>query len=430
MRSFRRNKQGQLVIIATLIIVVFTLALVFSISQVSLSMQELKYEPFQETALTIASDFDRCITYALSLATHEYNETGSLEESDQVGNEFITKWVNALLASYSNLGLNVTIAASESGATDIVWWMDWNSSFGVSYVYADFRLDINAYGFKGWMSKSLRAVYLNLISELIDTNMSSVTVEFQIIERKSEGFNPVSNLTIEDLYLTLDTILTNVPVNITSLTYQGSGIYIIHGTYASGDGIQQMEILGVTLSVITPNDNIVVSASTSGDEWRNLYIGEGGSISTCPPEILHGNMFINPTLSQGQSERIASSESIPQDIGLDETIKGTLWLELSSRQKSVQLNITLGFTYNGSDYIIGYDVVSVTSVVLQPYYLAFNATQGNYPEGYYLSIPEGSEIFIEITLVESDHPGVSSIKIFFGYNPDTGEFYLSGIKLY
>jgi len=426
MRSHRQSRKGQLVIIAALIILILMLTLVLSISRINLSIQELEYEPVQEIVLGITSDFDRCLTYALSLATHRYNITGgSLEEASQVGNEFIMKWIDATLNSYSNLGLNVTILNPQSGATDIAWLMDWDSRVGVSCVFAEFRLDVDAYGFKGWMSRSLTAVFLNIMRDLID-NRSIVIVEFQIIERKSGSFEPISNLTVEDLRLTLDLVLDmKIPVNITSLTYQGNGIYIINGSYTPKDSIQPTEISGVTLSVITPDDNVLVSASTSSDEWRNIFLAENGLVTEAP-YIPHGNMFLNPTLSHGQPCRIAISGNTTENITLKETIFGTLWL---APTKSVQLNVTIGFTYNSIDYIIGYDIITATSKALQPYYLVFDAKQGKYPEGYYLRIPEGSKIFIDITLIQSDPPGVGSIKIYFGYN-QKGASYLSGIRFY
>jgi hypothetical protein len=428
MGNHRQSRKGQLVIIAALIILILMLALVLSISRINLSIQELEYEPVQETVLGITSDFDRCLTYALSLATHRYNAAGrSLGEASQAGNEFIMKWIDAALNSYPNLGLNVTILNPQSGATDIAWLMDWDSRVGVSCVFAEFRLDVDAYGFKGWMSRSLTAVFLDILMDLIDTNRSIVTVEFQIMERKSESFEPIPNLAIENLTLTLDLILDRkIPVNITSLTHQGNGIYIINGSYISKDSIQPLEILGVTLTVETPGDNILVSASTSGDEWRNIYLAEN-ELVTEPPYIPYGNMFLNPTLSYGQPYRIAVSGNATHNITLSQTIIGTLWLAPTS--KSVQLNVTIGFTYNSTDYIIGYDIINATSKVLQPYYLLFNAMRGNYPEGYYLCIPEGSKIFIDITLLQSNPPGVGSIKIYFGYN-QKGALYLSGIRLY
>jgi len=426
MRSLKQNRRGQLVIIAALIILILMFALVLSISRINLSIQELEYEPVQEIVLGITSDFDRCLTYALSLATHKYNATGgSLEEASRVGNEFVMKWIDATLNSYSNLGLNVTILNPQSGATDIAWLMDWDSRVGVSCVFAEFRLDVDAYGFKGWMSRSLTAVFLNIMRDLIDINRRIVTVEFQIMERKSGSFEPISNLAIEDLRLTLDlTLGGKIPVNIASLTYQGNGIYIINGSYIPKDSIQPAE--GVTLSVITPDNNILVSASTSGDEWRNIFLAEDGLVTEAP-YIPHGNMFLNPTLSHGQPSRIAVSGNTTRDITLSKTINGTLWL--TSASKSVQLNVTIGFTYNSIDYVIGYNIITVTPKVLQPYHLVFNAAQGNYPGDYSLCIPKGSKIFMDITLIQSNPPGAGSIYLYFGYN-QKGASYLSSITLY
>jgi len=260
MKSFRRNNRGQLVIIATLIMIVFTLSLVLSISKIGLSVQELKYEPFQEIVLGITSDFDRCLTQALSLATQKYSETGSLEEAEAEGNSFIAKWVNATLAAYSNLGLEIVMNASDYGGTDVLWVMDWGSSAGVSYAYTQFSLNISAYGFRGWTTYSAKTVWLNITQWDIDLNSSTVTLEFQVLQSGAGGLQSIPNLTPENIQVKLDTIQAqNVLVDIGNLTYLG------YGNYNMTFGVESTDIKNITLIVTTPSD-IVVSASTSG-EW-------------------------------------------------------------------------------------------------------------------------------------------------------------------
>ncbi|MCD6470017.1 hypothetical protein J7L29_04380 [Candidatus Bathyarchaeota archaeon] len=398
MKSFRRNNRGQLVIIATLIMIVFTLSLVLSISKIGLSVQELKYEPFQEIVLGITSDFDRCLTRALSLATQKYSETGSLEEAEAEGNSFLAKWVNATLAAYSNLGLEIVMNASDYGGTDVLWVMDWGSSAGVSYAYTQFSLNISAYGFKGWTTYSAKTVWLNITQWDPDFNSSTVTLEFQVLQSEAGGLHPVPNLTPEKIQVKLDTIQAqNVLVDVENLTYSG------YGSYSVTFGIESTDIKNITLTVTTPGD-IVVSASTSG-EWKSLYLTtdqEGNAI------LVPISQF-DPT-DRGKIEKhghltlphfdinISSVVPTDRDINLSSYISIKLFLGKTGEDNPHEVNVevSLGFQYGDEIYWIGEDTNQV-SAGLHPYIFTINAENGEYPEGYGARvIPKGSVLILRI----------------------------------
>ena len=408
MRGFRRNKHGQFVVIAALIIAVFTLFLVLSISKIGLNTQDLSYEPVQELVLGLTSDFDRCLTHALSVATHEYNETGSIEEAAAAGNNFIAKWVNSTISSYSNLGLEIILNASEAGATNIVWGIDWDSRAGVSYAYTSFSLNINAYGFKGWTSYSTKIVWLNIFK----WNASTNTIEFQIMQSEEEGFEPIPNLTPEDIQVKVYTLQTqNMIVDIGNLTYLGYGRYRL--TFGAGS----KEVVSITLTVVTPEDNIMVSARTGG-EWSSIYlssIGQGlGQEQLVPASQFQGrNGFITTPVSHGQE--IVEIYSIPTDrnITLPAEIKMKLFFEPSTNNtENINVTVALGFQFENETYWIGNDTKQITAG-LHPYIFTIDAREGDYPEGYRERVVPKGSVFI-LKIVAFSEQGFGSIKLRYG----------------
>ena len=417
MRSFRWNKQGQFVVVAALIIAAFTLFLVLSISKINLNTQDLSYEPVQELVLGLASDFDRCLTYALSLATHEYNETGSMEEAIAAGNIFITKWINSTLSSYSNLGLEIVLNASETGATDIEWGIDWNSSSGISYVYTSFNLNINAYGFRGWTSYSTKTVWLNIL----EWNASTNTIEFQIMQSKEEGFEPIPSLTPEDVQVKVCTLQgQNMIVGIGNLTYLG------YGRYRLTFGADSEEVVGVTLTAVTPEDNIVVSVRTGG-EWSSIYLssaGQGlGQEQLVPASQFQGrNGFVTTPVSHGQEVVDVYSVQTDRNITIPPQIQMKLFFEPSTNSSgNINITVALGFQFENETYWIGNDTKQIVAG-LHPYKFTINATSGEYPEEYgERVVPEGSIFILRIVAISEE--GFGSIKLHYGPK------YLSRIKL-
>lgn len=422
MRSFRRNTKGQLVIIAALIMVMFTIALAYSISQISLGMQELRYEPFQEIVLNIASDFDRCLRQALKTATQEYNKTGNLAAAIAKGNMFIARWVNSTLASYSNLGLEMAMNASDYGATDARWEIDWGSSVGVSYVYTKFGLNVDAYSLEGWKSFTVKHVWLKIERYSIDYNTSMVTLDFQVMQSGSGGLEPISNLKPNDIHVVI--AINNagqaesISINDVGLTRLGNGRYEI--TFEA----PSTAISGITLKVTTPEDGIIVSACIN-TEWNNIYltnVGQGIGKETLVPlsqfNFNGRNGFVTTPISNGQE--VVEVESIPttQNITLQQSISVRLFLE-PTKKVNVLFNVTFGFRFNGTTYWIGSGATTVSD---SGTYI-FNIDNGNaeYPAGCEGIIPEGSFLILKMAAIADKVGG--SVKVWYG--PD----YLSVIRL-
>jgi len=245
-------------VVAALLIALLTLSVALSIHQVNLHRQQLRYEPVEELVLGITSDLDRCLTRALSIASQEYYATGSEENATRKGYDFISKWVRSILASYSHLGIKMTINQTEEGLT-----FNWNNVLGFSQVYAKFDLDVDAYGFKGWVGESRKFVTLKIFPDSILLGTQNTTLKFQIMQGKNQDI-PIPNLTPESLKIWAD--LTGqypagedwIPATVTALNYLGGGKYTVTFNARINERTQ-----GVKLLVITPEDNIYVSARSS-----------------------------------------------------------------------------------------------------------------------------------------------------------------------
>lgn len=461
MRSLRQNKKGQFVVIAALIIIIFTLSLVLTISKISLTRQEMRYEPVQELVLGIVSDFDRCLSHALSIATQAYNESGSLEEAIAAGNDFIAKWLNSTLAFYSSLGLEIDINASEYGATDVFWNLNWGARSSVSYAYTRLSLNINAYGFKGWTSYSIKSVWLSITNLTISVdrdnpNESIMILTFQVMERERERVEPVLGLTPENLQIKVDSPeAQDMPVNIENQTYLGNGKYRVFCRTNS------TAIISVTITLTTPEDNIMVSAHTSG-EWSILYLsGRGSSYGSGFCEFCHffcdfcqsfgGDLCrifcsycdrycgasgeerlvsasqLNPYIECGYVKSLLSYFHDTITIKSDQTVKNItlrpniiviLFLEpLWGRplRKLRFINVELGFQYDGTYYKIGNTTLTEIAGTLRPYVLTIDSTQGQYLEDYGVRVvPAGSILILKIQGVFKF--GFDAIKLYYGLN--------------
>jgi len=398
MRSFRRNRQGQLVIIATLIMVVFTLALVSSISQISLSMQELRYEPFQETALSIASDFDRCLTQALRIATHVYNETKNQEEAKAAGNNFIAKWVNSTISSYSNLGLQIAMNASEGeGTTDVLWIIDWDSYVGWSYIYSRFYLNISAYGFEGWRANTIRFVRLGIYDFKINASTNTVTICFQLVQGKKEDMEElVAGLKSENLQVIVDTDLSqNTLAEVENLTYLGGGAYSI------SFNVDSTIVRNITLTVVTPEEGIIVSANTN-NEWSTLYLSNNLTLLFYP-EASENNKWLRgkgPKVvfnKSGETKRFESNSVINISLPIPDEVEAILYFSKNG-QGEANVTVTLSFN-NGTEYTFGNSTLTINED--GPYVFKFYKENLKDETGQPVEldyVPEGSRLFLEVTV--------------------------------
>ncbi|MEM3666945.1 MAG: hypothetical protein QW222_07700, partial [Candidatus Bathyarchaeia archaeon] len=259
-----RGKRGQFTIIAAILIAVITLSLVISIHRINLNRQQLDYQPVQELLLGITGDLDRAVAHALSKVTQQYysiwriNREASVPE--EVGNDFISKWICSVLASYASVGLKIRFNQTEEGQTNLDYNIRWGRNIGLSQASVSFDLDVNAYGLKGWRGHSCKFVWLCLFSNSIIRSENDTTLKFQVKHGKDLDY-PVPNLTPDTI--NIQTLNASVIVSIKNLNYLGNGIYQITFTPRVDNYFQ--------IAIKTPDDNIYVSAYYEEKQGQNLY---------------------------------------------------------------------------------------------------------------------------------------------------------------
>ncbi|MEM2126901.1 MAG: hypothetical protein QXH67_01585 [Candidatus Bathyarchaeia archaeon] len=272
-RGLISSRRGQFVIIAALLISLLTLSLSLSIHRLSLHRQQFIHQPVEELVLGLSSDLDRCLAHALGRASEKYYETGSNQLAGEEGRTFISKWVKSVIASYSSLGVGLTMNSSSgiTGKINVDFNLEWGRERGLSQVYTEFRLDIESYGFKGWMGHSGKYVKLDLypnllkISEGACSEPGNTSLVFRLVEGKDFEEKPIPNLSIENIKVWVNlTRFTIVQGNITGLRYLGMGQYNVTFTPKVNNNT-----MGVSLMVITPGDRVYVAAFIP---YRDIYI--------------------------------------------------------------------------------------------------------------------------------------------------------------
>ncbi|MEM1998029.1 MAG: hypothetical protein QXS05_07710 [Candidatus Bathyarchaeia archaeon] len=256
MNRFRNDRRGQFVILVAVIIAAFMFSLILSISQISTRRQEVSYEPIDETVLAITSDFERCLTRALAIATQNYSETWDASKAEASGVKFIDGWRKTILESYNGFGVNITLSVENIEGKNIGWEINWGKKDGVSAVYTTFDMNIEAYGLRKLAVTMRKAVHLNILDakmELNDTD-SIMTVVFQAYfsgERKY--FRPISDLTQDSLELLINGT-KNESYEVVGFEYLGQGICRVQFDL---DGL----IVGSITLVVTESSGIKVGAT-------------------------------------------------------------------------------------------------------------------------------------------------------------------------
>ncbi|MEM2960882.1 MAG: hypothetical protein QXU67_04695, partial [Candidatus Bathyarchaeia archaeon] len=259
MRRILKNKQGQFVIALAIVMSIIILSAAFSIYQMNIQRQQLKYEPAKEIALAITSDLERALAVALSFTSQKYdpyNSTGN-NEAISKGLNLIFKWMRSVAAAYSHLGAKMNISVPENGqggGTSVVFNLDWDGNPGMSYLYTVFELDVDAYGFEGWTGRAQKTVLLTIFSETMEIVNETEGLAALKFNLRDNG-KPVPNLTLDllSIYAHKNGRLW-IPATIKSLKYLGGGNYTVEFSPINKYS------LGVILKAVTPQENIVVSA--------------------------------------------------------------------------------------------------------------------------------------------------------------------------
>ncbi|MEM1550542.1 MAG: hypothetical protein QXR13_01245, partial [Candidatus Bathyarchaeia archaeon] len=351
-------------------------------------------------------------------------------DASGMGEEFINSWVSSVLTSYGGFGLNIT-----RGYAD--WVFSWNSENGRSYVLSTFNLDIETYGLKGLTVYLGKRVELRIKSVTINSTNNHVKIEFQVVQGGSSGKSePIPNLTNDYTRI----MVNGTPVESFILAYLRQGRYV-----ASFYSPIELNNTIITLTVITPEDNVIVSAQCNtgifrnptdgenpptnnpGEDWSTLYLATNGTkhmIILSPKQTDDKGTFGTPPRSTGQSETvIIESSNTPLDITLADKINITLYMEASKNKgKDFTINVTVTFGYRNST---GYYMIGNESILV-------GKQQGGLPQSSYnltftvdpsiKDVPSGS--MFELKIEATFFGGEGTLKIFLG--ADTP----SRVKLY
>ncbi|MEM3591160.1 MAG: hypothetical protein QW702_03570 [Candidatus Bathyarchaeia archaeon] len=426
MNRFRNDRRGQFVILVAVIIAAFMFSLILSISQISTKRQEVSYEPVDETVLAITSDFERCLTRALAIASQQKYFEGDGNAIPE-GEKLIESWVSSVLESYGGFGLNI-----EKGQTS------WSLDYGISQVFSQLSVSIEKYGLKKLSVSLGKCVMLNIENVIIDRNSGNVKIEFQIFQSGEKGRRnePIPNLTENSLWIKVN---NTVVKNFTLSPYIGRGRYIVEFT-SPIELDDEVTIITITIIAVTPEDNIVVSARRSifysvnesappqAADWSTLYLAKyiTKKVIILSPEPSSGkDEFGTPPRSHGQSERVEiRSEKTPFEITLDHEIEIILFMEASKyKGKNFTILVTVSFGYyssSGHYHQIGNEGIEVGKQKGGAPDIFYNLTF-SVPDDIKI-VPEGSvfELVIEARFIGGD----GTLKIYFG--GDTP----SRIKLY
>jgi len=255
-KRFKGCKNGQFVVLAAVIIAAFMFSLVLTVSQISTSRQEVVYEPIDEFVLAIISDFERCLTRALAIATQKYEETYNITLAKFSGKAFIENWLKVALESYSGFGIKVALLPENSTEIDYVdWRIEWIEENGISRVYTTFGINVETYGLRKLAVIMRKVVSLEILHAKIDlTEAGSImTIKFRVEESGSKYKVPVLGLTRDNLVLLVNGS-KGVSYEISGVKYMGQGIYEVQFS------LDNLVAESVTLIVFT-RDGIRVGAS-------------------------------------------------------------------------------------------------------------------------------------------------------------------------
>ncbi|MEM0316538.1 MAG: hypothetical protein QXO97_00870 [Candidatus Nezhaarchaeales archaeon] len=227
MNEIRANRRGQFVILAAIVVAAFMFTLVISINQLSTMRQEVPYEPLDELALAITSDFERCLTRALAIATQKYSESWDLDSAKGAGEELIDVWRQAIPESYSGLGTNIVLNIREGYGRSVGWDISWDDERGVSMIYTTFSMDVEAYGLKGLAVTMQKIVELNILDARMEFSDAGNKIIITFQTYLSDGrkyLRPVSDLAPNSLKLLINGTEYE-DYDITSFEYLGMGNY-------------------------------------------------------------------------------------------------------------------------------------------------------------------------------------------------------------
>lgn len=418
-----KEKRGQFVIIAALLIAALTLATTISIHNITIHRQSITYQPVDEYLLGVTSDMNRVMTSTLASYTDGILNQGLTEaEADAYASQSITAWESSVLSSYSSYGLRMNDPLVP------LWNYLWEGTTAYSFSYATYNIDIDSYGFKGWMGRSYKYVQLQIFPMSITNDSSTTSFDFML---KESAVSDDAAVPITDLESKPDLEYFHVgnyslgepflPADDVSLQYFGNGNYRV-----TFNQLVDMSAPGIRLDLATPVEKIWVSANYfSGiNDWSTLHLVSGRILQ---PNYLYtpgDSAFYAPPLNQGNpSVDITTPPAVlTPTIQTAPLINMTFYLASVPPRAAKTLSVELGFIYDSTYYLIGTAIIDISgSTVPLPYSVSIGVGGTDFGFGI-CTIPESSSILLTLTVTFEGPPG--SGKVYFdGSTPSQIDLY-------
>ena len=307
-----KEKRGQFVIIAALLIAALTLATTISIYEININRQSITYRPVDEFLLGTTSDMNRALTVALANYTDGIiNQNLTEAEANLNASQFMTTWKESVLTSYSSYGLRINPNLPQN----LIPRFDhnWNGNSTYSFAYIPYNFDVASYGFMGWVGSTEKYVQLQVYSATVNTQVSGqISLIFHLDQSDVNATTPISNLLSypdSAVFRVGNYTVGNYtlgqafspPNNAPKLVYLGNGNYSL--TFTQEQQIDPTTQV-IRLDLATPNDGIWVSAYTPA-----------------PPKVT--TLLSSDTIALGQS--VSDSVNV---AALDRTPSGnvTFWV--------------------------------------------------------------------------------------------------------
>ena len=222
MRNFKRNKKGQFVIIAVLLVAIMIVSIGALLHG---AVTYYKHEPWEEYS-TLIRDVELNSRQLLELSLVNYTQTGN----QNVLNESLNKWQQDLLRIYPGVGINLEFTLANGLTTVDVRNLnfeqglvrDWNQTVSSSAAKANFSLNISSMGIAGYAFTAEILLKLNIVG--YDPSTSRVTL---IVTRENgvqvsnlnQGNFKVNDATVGNVTSSYDQVLAALKYGV---GYQGS----------------------------------------------------------------------------------------------------------------------------------------------------------------------------------------------------------------
>jgi hypothetical protein len=213
-KSPRGASKGQIIITATLLIVVIIFAVSITVYMTSTEYLMFQYDASRELILSIDSDFRRALIRILSEVTTTYNRTSEINEPRAQANRLLSMWITSAQTVYAVTSLRIEVSLDRTllQPTTILYghsypdrWsynltkLYWYRPQSVSSVEASITIDSASGGVTGWESTHLILLNLTIdvpsIAKFYAGSKSTPTnVTFNFSLSKEED-RPVSDLT-------------------------------------------------------------------------------------------------------------------------------------------------------------------------------------------------------------------------------------------